>query len=269
MEDSELVVSGEAGGHTYELFGVFDGHGGEETARFLKRSLQGKIEEMLNGLREASDWEIWNGAKEACVLLDQKAKALIPDFFDMSQCGSTAVIALRLDGGDLWIFNVGDSRAILRKRDGSIEQLSEDAKPGDEKYKRSIEKRGGEVYRTDGWGREVAEEEVDFPHRIDADLSVGRSFNDRRLMGEEEGAYFHVSARPKIVKVEKREIGTGDYLLLVCDGVTDVASSQDIGDRAGRSIEQGKISWEIARDLVGAAFTAGSGDNLTALVIPL
>ena len=69
--------------------------------------------------------------------------------------------------------------------------------------------------------------------------------------------------------MEKREIGTGDYLLLVCDGVTDVASSQDIGDRAGRSIEQGKISWEIARDLVGAAFTAGSGDNLTALVIPL
>lgn len=56
--------------------------------------------------------------------------------------GSTAVTAIVVDGKDLWIANVGDSRAVLCER-GAANQLTVDHEPHlERKY---IEKRGGFV----------------------------------------------------------------------------------------------------------------------------
>lgn len=56
--------------------------------------------------------------------------------------GSTAVTAIVIDGKDLWIANVGDSRAVVCEQ-GSANQLTVDHEPHHERKK--IEKRGGFV----------------------------------------------------------------------------------------------------------------------------
>lgn len=50
---------------------------------------------------------------------------------------------------DLYVINVGDSRAIGSKNNGAVAlDLSEDHKPGEESEFRRIEAAGGHVYQT-------------------------------------------------------------------------------------------------------------------------
>lgn len=61
--------------------------------------------------------------------------------------GSTAVTAIVIDGKDLWVANVGDSRAVLCER-GSANQLTVDHEPHTERKR--IEKQGGFVTNLPG-----------------------------------------------------------------------------------------------------------------------
>lgn len=56
--------------------------------------------------------------------------------------GSTAVTAIVIDGKDLWVANIGDSRAVVCER-GAANQLTVDHEPDSER--RRIEKQGGFV----------------------------------------------------------------------------------------------------------------------------
>lgn len=56
--------------------------------------------------------------------------------------GSTAVTAIVIDGKDLWVANLGDSRAVIC-RNKIAEQLTVDHEPHSER--RRIEKQGGFV----------------------------------------------------------------------------------------------------------------------------
>lgn len=56
--------------------------------------------------------------------------------------GSTAVTAIVIDGKDLWVANVGDSRAVVCER-GCANQLTVDHEPHTERKR--IEKQGGFV----------------------------------------------------------------------------------------------------------------------------
>jgi protein phosphatase 1L len=63
--------------------------------------------------------------------------------------GSTAVTAILIDGKDLLVANVGDSRAVLSKG-GVAEQLSIDHEPGQPAERDKIENRGGFVSNIPG-----------------------------------------------------------------------------------------------------------------------
>lgn len=58
--------------------------------------------------------------------------------------GSTAVTAIVVDGKDMWIANVGDSRAVLCER-GAANQLTVDHEPHTTNERQRIEKQGGFV----------------------------------------------------------------------------------------------------------------------------
>jgi serine/threonine protein phosphatase PrpC len=247
----------------YELFAVFDGHCGRNTAGFLQKHLEAFIKVTLRKLPTLDDLHIWNGLKEACVRCDHMAKLTAARNNDPVS-GSMAIIGLRIAGG-LWIACVGDSRAILRRGDGTVEQLSEDASLDTDKYRQSVEKRGGCIERI----KDVL--------RVNGLLAVARSFGDSSLFhlpktspllltdySELPTMHYHMSARPKIVKVD--DIKPGDILILCSDGVTDVASSQQIGEYVASRFGTGPAA--IATDLVAAAVQAGSHDDCTAMVIP-
>lgn len=241
MEDEHLAVSFdlEIGDKIYpvRLFGVFDGHGGNEAALYLKAHLKDKLKKTLLEENESdlSDEGIWNALKRTFVRIDQKFKG---------SSGSTATVAMVLNG-KLWTANVGDSRTILQNGSGT-QQLSEDAEPGNPRYKKSIEKRGGVV------------ENQDCP-RVNG-IAVGRAIGDPISNGA-------LSARPKITMIPLTSIHPNSHLILSCDGIFDVASTRQIGqavrDHAGESCET------LAKNLAYSAFQAGSKDNLSALVIKL
>ncbi len=254
MEDQSLAVSGKvpiAGREkTYELYAIFDGHGGVGTATFLKENLERFIQQELVSLSDLSEASVWNALKMACVKCDAECKSKLKD-----GSGSTAIISLFIDG-DLWIANVGDSRAIWRTESGDVEQLSEDAKPNDPKYKKSIEKRGGEVVLARS------------TYRINRVLAIARSFNDEYLKSQDEKVY-SVSARPKIIKIPQDELeAKKGHLILCCDGVTDVASSSDIANRIGL-FKPGTHPKILAKAVVGSSLGSKSKDNISAMVISL
>ena len=69
-------------------------------------------------------------------------KFILENSMQLGPGGSTAVTAIVVDGKDLWVANIGDSRAIVCER-GSANQITVDHEPHTER--RRIEKQGGFV----------------------------------------------------------------------------------------------------------------------------
>lgn len=229
------------------LFGVFDGHGvaGDQSSQFLATHLQEVLIKHLTHFNSGglSDAGIWNALKITCVELNQNLKVT------WSNPGSTATFTIILNE-KCWTANVGDSRTIL-DNNGIAVQLSEDAKPWKGRYRRGIQHRGGYVgYIDPRYGKLMSP-------RLGAVLSVARAFGNSSLPG--------VSARPKITVIPFRHNISGKSLILLCDGVTDVASTQQIVQSVHDNPNQSVATQ--ARNIVYSAYQAGSDDNLTALVI--
>ncbi len=239
MEDEHLTASFvlEVGGNWFpiHLFAVFDGHDGNQAAQFLKEKLAEELGRALLEFNpeELTDEGIWNALKLTFVRLN--------DRFQEARSGSTATVLMILDE-KAWVANVGDSRTILVKDDGTTIALSEDAKPSTERFEKGIEKRGGHV----------------FAGRVNLQLAVARAVGDRGL-GQA------VSSRAKITMIPLSEIGVGSHFVLACDGIFDVASSRQVG--AAVHAHREEAAEVLAQNIVNSAYVAGSQDNLSAMVI--
>lgn len=236
MEDEHLATtfSIAIGKKTYpvSLFGVFDGHGGTQASKYLKANMVEYIKKYLERNETLSDGAIFNALKLAFVDLDRHFTG---------RDGSTACISILLDG-NLWVANSGDTRAVLNNG-GETEQLSNDAKPDLKPFYKRVIKRGGKVVE-----RGVA--------RVNGTLAVAGAIGDHFLIGKE--GYKCVSPRPKITKTPLSEIAENAELIIACDGLWDVCSSQQAVDS--------KLS---ARGLIHAAYMAGSTDNISAMTISI
>ncbi|MFK0571537.1 PP2C family serine/threonine-protein phosphatase [Endozoicomonas sp.] len=245
MEDahiaSQFTITVAGLEHTIRITGIFDGHGSSDWSKYVSKHiinpLKGRLEEFnQNGL---CDTGIWNALKIAFADQDHMAGK------DFSASGTTANVALLING-DLWISNLGDSRALLLDKHGSATQLSEDAKPDNQKYTRSITKRQGTVKDNmiigKAWG-----------------LRIARAFGDHTHYDSA------VSSRPKITKVSARKLQE-KKLIQVCDGITDAASSNDIARAVHTELTQDHSLAVTSANLVARAYQAGSTDNLSAIV---
>ncbi|MBS0604648.1 MAG: protein serine/threonine phosphatase 2C family protein [Verrucomicrobia bacterium] len=247
MEDEHLAISFNLtiAGRSYpiQLFGIFDGHGGRAAAQYVRDNLRAKLELSLQefNAQGLTDAGIWKALKMTTVRMNRDFKERFGELA-MNQ-GTTATIAMILDS-QLWTANVGDARTVL-DNNGTALQLTEDAKPGDPRYKRGIEKRGGFV-------------QINGVPRVNGDLAVARAIGDHRLNGA-------VSARPKITSMPLSEVQPGSHLILCCDGIYDVARTRDVVDavHANRLLAPGAL----ARNIVYSAYQSGSTDNLSAMVI--
>lgn len=75
-------------------------------------------------------------------------KLILENSMQLGPGGSTAVTAIVIDGKDLWVANVGDSRAVVCER-GAANQLTVDHEPHAERTR--IEKQGGFVTTLPGF----------------------------------------------------------------------------------------------------------------------
>lgn len=250
MEDADLAteISFTVNGETYQaqLFGIFDGHGGKSASQYVKENLPHYLSQALekNNAIQLSDEGIWNALKECFVNLDQD--------YNRNNDGTTATVAMILEN-KIWVANVGDSRTILSNGEEAI-QLSEDAKPGMERYKKTIEKLGG-----------VVNSHFSTP-RVNGRLAVARAVGDKEIIGANGGCC--VSPKPKITNYSLDQMQNG-HLILACDGLYDVASTRQVAKAVEEMSNREETVEAMAQRLVEGAIQSGSGDNVSAMVIKL
>ena len=168
----------------------------------------------------------------------------------------------RIVGGfgasDHWMFvaNTGDSRGILVSRDGRIVEMSHDHKPNSDSERSRIVSDGGRVVFFGTW-------------RVEGILAVSRSFGDRLLKQ-------WIIPDPEVIAHKVN--GDRDlFLILATDGVWDTVSNQEAARCALESWNDPKQTAlslnqrlrAIAQKITSFAYTRGSMDNITTLVVHL
>ncbi|GFP91964.1 probable protein phosphatase 2c 44 [Phtheirospermum japonicum] len=199
MEDYHVAEYRKKKDHVLGLFAIFDGHLGDRVPSYLKDNLFDNI------LNEPNFWEDPRTAiKNAYHSTD---KLILENSMQLGPGGSTAVTAIVIDGKDLWVANVGDSRAVIF-RNGKAEQLTVDHEPHIER--RRIEKQGGFVTTLPG----------DVP-RVNGQLAVARAFGDENLKA-------HLSSEPDICNVCID--ASTQFVILASDGLWKVMNNQEAVD---------------------------------------
>ncbi|XP_038903569.1 probable protein phosphatase 2C 76 isoform X1 [Benincasa hispida] len=232
MEDFFDIKMSKVNGQTVCLFGIFDGHGGSRAAEFLKDHL---FENLMKHPKFFMDTKL--AISETYQQTD--ADFLNSEKDTLRDDGSTASTAL-LVGNHLYVANVGDSRTIISKAGEAI-PLSEDHKPNRTDERRRIENAGGVVMWAGTW-------------RVGGVLAMSRAFGNKMLKQ-------FVVADPDIQDLEvDKDI---ELLVLASDGLWDVVRNEDAVSVAGKEDEPEAA----ARKLTEAAFTRGSADNITCIVV--
>jgi len=218
------------------MMGVFDGHGGQEAAVYMRNNLVATVKKYLQdaGLSEVA---IFNALKLAFVELDLK-------FTELS--GTTAVVGLWINGS-LYTANSGDSRAVLNHQ-GKIKPLTKDATadPSDEEVVKRVAKRGGRI-RPDRKREQ----------RLEGVLTPAGTIGDHQVVGRT--GLRCVLTRPAIRKVDLQTLEPGDAISFATDGLWDVVSSKKVAEKTGEGVEP--------RKLLNAAIQAGADDHVTLLTM--
>mmetsp|Transcript_3198 Transcript_3198/g.4912 ORF Transcript_3198/g.4912 Transcript_3198/m.4912 type:complete len:647 (-) Transcript_3198:172-2112(-) len=255
MEDAHVVHMNDEWG----FFGVFDGHGGDQCANFVAQRIQAQV--------------VAKGYPQDDAAFKRLVLAVDQEFLDTKQdSGSTGTMCIvhrpTSAGGKfrLRLANVGDSRILLGRRDGSIVDgggtdrgLTTDHKPDLPSEKERIYRCGGHV----------AAGQMGGPARVNGELAVSRCFGDARFkeIGGPRPEDHPVTADPELGRAECTE---ADFLLLVCDGISE-------GDFPNAAVVKFVASMLAASDDVGAvaqavchkAIEAGSKDNVTCMLVLL
>lgn len=289
MEDAHLALA-ELPSQDWRhvaLFGVMDGHGGEQVAHFCEKYLPAEIasgssEDMGSALIDAfhkmdemliqpERLEELRSLSNPSLLGNAKSWNAHPD-----RVGCTACICC-VTSNSLVVANCGDSRAVLC-RNGQAVPLSEDHKPTCPIERQRIQKAGGTIERT-AFGNIVQ-------FRVNGGLNLSRSIGDlsykkdKSLQPQEQ----MICATPD-VQVYPREAGD-EFFVVCCDGVWDVMGCQDVIDFVRERLpkrSQGdtgptdpKVLIPIMEELLDNCIspdlskTSGlGGDNMTALVVIL
>ncbi|KAF7809581.1 putative protein phosphatase 2C 47 isoform X1 [Senna tora] len=220
------------------FYGVFDGHGGTDAASFTRKNILKFI---------TADSNFPSSVKKAIKCAFVKADHALADASALDRSsGTTALIALIM-GRTMLIANVGDSRAVLGKRGRAIE-LSKDHKPNCTSERLRIEKLGGVIY--DGY--------------LNGQLSVARALGDWHIKGS-KGSKSPLSSEPELEEIVLTE--DDEYLILGCDGLWDVMSSQCAVTMVRKELMQHNDPARSAKALVTEALQRNSCDNLTVLVV--
>ncbi|XP_024373392.1 probable protein phosphatase 2C 11 isoform X5 [Physcomitrium patens] len=224
MEDAHKAILNVDKNTSTSIFGIFDGHGGKLVAKFcakhlhqevlkseayakgdLKASLEYSFLRMDEMMKGASGWKELQSLEETSSQLDKLD-------FQGPIYGSTAVVAL-IRGNKLFVANAGDSRCIMSRR-GEAVNLSIDHKPNLEHERKRIESAGGFVHGG----------------RVNGSLNLTRAIGDMEFKGRPDLPPDKqvVTCCPDVVEVD---LGPGDeFIVLACDGIWDVMSSQAVVD---------------------------------------
>lgn len=186
------------------FFAIFDGHGGKNVAQIAATSFETYFKDALSSQPSSVE----QAFIEACHLFDSKLNQFCSSLY--KKVGTTALSAY-ITRDNLYVANLGDSRALLVEEDGEIYQLSHDHKPDNADEKERIEKAGGFVLNLFGG---VA--------RVNGEIAVPRALGD---FGYKEGDNMLIENTPEVLSHGLRP---GSFFVLGSDGLWDALSNQEI-----------------------------------------
>jgi len=217
MEDASIAMGSFPQTNDLGLFGVFDGHGGTQAAKFCSHNLPYILEKESN-LRDAF-LRLDEAFSESGSHLPNTAVG--PDWV-----GCTAVTCL-IGLDTIVCANAGDSRAVLSRKGNAID-LSRDHKPELPTEVARIKKAGGFIAWHHAGSRIV--------HRVNGDLALSRSIGDFRFKKNKKYGAEHqiVTCNPDIKRIDRQS--DDEFVVIACDGVWDVLSSQEVVNEVRRHL---------------------------------
>ncbi|KAL9252180.1 putative protein phosphatase 2C 47 [Drosera capensis] len=232
------------------FYGVFDGHGGSEAAAYMKENAMRFFFEDIDFPQSAEvdgvfRDEVENSIKKAFLLADL---ALVDDHTVSSSTGTTAITAF-IFGRLLMVANAGDCRAVLCRK-GEAVDMSQDHRPTYPSERKRVEQLGGFV--DDGY--------------LNGVLSLTRALGDWDMKFP-KGSTSPLTAEPEFRQILLTE--DDEFLILGCDGIWDVMSSQQAVCIVRRGLRRHDDPEQCARDLVTEALRLSTSDNLTVIVVCL
>lgn len=254
MEDAHLVHMQDAWG----FFGVFDGHGGAACSAWIASHLKEHLEA--------------HGEPEDDAAMKALALRLDADWLDTKKdSGSTGTFVIVRPADEsgkfrLRVGNIGDSRVLLGRADGTIVEgpgtdsgLTTDHKPNLASEQERIVRCGGRV-----------ELKMGVP-RVNGDLAVSRAFGDRnhKMTGGPAQEDHPVSAEPEFTTIE---CDATDFIMLVCDGISEgnFPNAEVVGLAAAKLRANGNSDpAEACTAVCRQAIDSGSKDNLSCMIVLL
>ena len=219
------------------FFGIYDGHGGEGCAEFLRDNLHKLICEndfFPDNIPEAIKFGI---SKAEYDFLNNYALSPNKDEI-LDKSGSCAIIILIVDNY-IYIANVGDSRCLLSMDEGKkYIAITKDHKPNSPNEIMRIKKNGGNIYQSQTVINNLENNFLNGkiligPYRvIPGRLSVSRTIGDAEAKIQKFGGNPNVIiSTPDIFCYDLKKDNL-DFFILGCDGIYDQMSNQEILDLA-------------------------------------
>jgi len=236
------------------MFAVYDGHAGKEAATFVRERLSAMLAERW----PFTDEQYEEAIKDVFLKTDRELQAISP----LPSAGTTAVVALCRNDGQIYVANAGDSRCVLSSG-GTCVPLSRDHKARSASEKERVESAGGLIKDNYIW--------VELKGR-GKKLAISRSLGDfeykRRsdLFPEDQ----IVTANPEISRYQITD--EDEFMVLACDGIWDCMTSQAVVDFVRVSLAHGQPLTEVCERLVDfvvapeLGFTTGL-DNVTVTIV--
>ena len=222
------------------LFGLFDGHGGFEIAKYASEHFSDIFKESL----KHNNTKVERALKKSFLQLDEELRK----FKKTDNIGSTATILFINKEADamlgakkvLYCANIGDTSCALFTNT-SCKRLTEEHRCTNDSEIVRIKKAGGHIIQG----------------RLDGKLAISRGFGDFSM--KDKG----LICEPSITKVE---LSDNDKLIVLCtDGVWDVLNEDDLFTLTLTTSQ----TEQIARDIIQQALERGSTDNMSCIVIKL
>lgn len=269
MEDAHISILDYA--PSTALFGVMDGHGGQEVALYVQDRLPKAIKD--NPLFHERKWSelfltIFKELDQS--LLSQEAqKALISyatpappgevKYVSENEIyryvGCTACIAMITDS-ELIVANAGDSRCIACI-EGTAVELSKDHKPELEEEKERIKKANGFIEN----------------NRVNGNLNLSRCIGDHEYK-RDKTIKFEEQLLVSVPDVKIMKITPGiEFVVVACDGIWEALESQAVVDfvkaKLSKEDKMSNIIDQLFESIISTdtVKTPIGCDNMTCIVI--
>lgn len=270
MEDRVITKKYLTGKHqAISLYIVFDGHGGDEIVKlaeeklvnYLLESNQKLFELLENRVDEIDPTEFKKLVEKQFPKFDVELmhekeihnKLLDPKTRSTSGCTCTGVF---LTPDHVILFNVGDSRTILinENEEKTVVFASKDHKPDDPVETARINAAGGFV---------TLPPKTYIP-RVMGQLALSRAFGDFQLkMKDVAQDKQPVVVDPDVTIIDRKKL---THIVVGSDGVFDDLTNEQVAQFA--TSKSGTIE-KRTHDLLRKSLSAGSQDNMAAIVIAL